>query len=144
MAEKAIKKNQKDVEKNTVAEEKQIQLPAVRNVYEVNSGSETKIELKSDLIYLDIVDDRFQDGDKITLLKNGVPVVSGFEITNQVKTFRFQLGKEEKTVTFTIIAEDEGSIALTTVKAALRNGDEMNLLMVSLNKGESARITLKK
>lgn len=120
-------------------------LPVVtKNVIELGPGDEMDFELKVDEFQIDIVDDKFQDGDKITLLRNNASVVSRLEITNQVKSFRFRLAKDEKDVTFTIISDDEGSIALTTVRFTLRYGNEVNLLMISLNKGESAKFTLRR
>lgn len=116
----------------------------VRNVIELLPGTVTTFDLKSDRIQFDLVDDRIQDGDKITLLKNGVKVVSGLEITNHVQSFTFNIPAGEKDVSFTIRADDEGLVALTTIKAALRNGNEVNLIVVSLNKGQSVTIVLKR
>lgn len=125
-------------------EEKLIPTNWVRNVSELGSGSVKEIELKSNDYQLDLVDDRFQDGDKISLYKNNVKVVSGLEITNQVKSFKFTTSDKEKDVTFTIKADDEGAIALTTVNAALRSGNEVNMIKICLNKGESVKIVLRK
>ena len=100
----------------------------INNVIELGPKSIKEFDLCVDEFQLDFIDDKFQDGDKISLLKNKATVFSGLEITNQVKSFRFKLGKEEKEVTFTIIAEDEGSIALTTIRATLQYGNEINLL----------------
>lgn len=119
-------------------------IPVTRNVVELTSGMVKEIELKSDKIFLDIVDDRFQDGDRIRLLKNDAIIANSLEITNDLKTFDFSIGKAEKETAFTIIAENEGSIALTTIKAALRNGDQVDLLIISLNKGESVKFVLKR
>lgn len=116
----------------------------VRNVIDLTPGSLTELDLKSDNLQFDIIDDKIQDGDKITLLKNGIVVVSGFEVTNRVKTFKFTIPKEEKQVTFTIIADDEGSVPLTTIKGSLRNGNEVNLIMASMDKGQSVTIVLKR
>lgn len=125
-------------------EENSATIEWVRNVMDLTPGSVTELELKSDNIQFDIIDDKIQDGDKITLLKNGIVVVSGFEVTNRVKSFKFTIPKGEKQVTFTIIADDEGSVPLTTIKGSLRNGNEVNLIMASMDKGQSVRIVLKR
>lgn len=118
--------------------------PWIRNTIELSAGIVKEFGLTSNDFQLDLIDDRFQDGDKITLLRNNATVVNRFEITNQVKSFKFTLNKEEKDVTFTIKADDEGSIALTTIKAVLRNGNEVNNMVISLHKGESVKIVLKR
>lgn len=129
---------------NKEAKIKPTEGPWVRNTIDLSTGMVKEFGLKSNDYQLDLIDDRFQDGDKITLLRNNATVVSRFEITNQVKSFKFTLNKEEKDVTFTIKADDEGSIALTTVKAVLRNGNEVNNMVISLRKGESVKIILKR
>lgn len=109
--------------------------------HELTSGKTTDIVLKTGEITLDIVDDRFQDGDKISLYQNDAKIVGDFEITNKVKTFRFDLTNAGLT-TLTIKADDEGSVALTTVKASLRNGNEVNQFSISLEEGQTAKIRL--
>lgn len=116
----------------------------VRNVVEVTPGSVKTLKLHNDQIQIDLVDDRFQDGDKITILKNNERIVSGLEITNKVKSFRFNIGKDENEVTYTFIAEDEGSIALTTLKAFFRNGHEHTLIMAGMNKGQSVKVVFRR
>jgi len=116
----------------------------VRNVVEITPGSVRTLKLHADQIQLDLVDDRFQDGDKITILKNDERIISGLEITNKVRSFRFNIGKEENEVTYTFIAEDEGSIALTTLKAFFRCGHEHTLIMAGMNKGQSVKIVYRR
>jgi len=116
----------------------------VRNVVEVTPGSVKTLKLHADQIQIDLVDDRFQDGDKITILKNNERIVSGLEITNKVKSFRFNIGKDENEATYTFVAEDEGSIALTTLKAFFRNGHEHTLIMASMNKGQSVKVVFRR
>lgn len=143
-ANKVLAKAPSSESKGKVTEAKPIPADWVRNVIELGAGSVKEFELKSNEIQLDIVDDRFQDGDKITLTKNGVTVVTGLEITNRVKSFKFTTSGDDKDLIFTIKAEDEGSIALTTVKAVLRNGNEVNMFMICLNKGEAVKIAFRK
>lgn len=77
-----------------------------------------------------------QLNDKISL--------TDFEITNRVKSLKFYISEKDKPLTITLIATDEGTIPLTTVKAVLRNGNESNLLNTSMNKGQSVKITFQK
>lgn len=116
----------------------------VRKVIELAPETVTDFDLESDYIQLDLVDDKYQDGDKVTVMENDTKVLSGFEITNRVKSLRFKSNKEDKAVTLTIIADDEGSIPPATVKAVLRNGNESNVIKASLKKGQSVKMTFKK
>lgn len=118
--------------------------PWSRNVFEIESGKSVELELKSNHLVLELVDDRFQDGDRVSILKNSVKMVNKLELTNQVQSFNYDIDKDEKEVTFTFIAEDEGTIALTTFKAAIKNGRENNLIMTSLNEGERVSVIFKR
>lgn len=118
--------------------------PWSRNVFEIESGKTVELELKSNQLVIELVDDRFQDGDRVSVLKNSVKVINYLELTNRVQSFKYDIGKDDKEVTFTFIAEDEGSIALTTFKAVIKNGRENNLIMTSLNKGERVSVVFKR
>ncbi|MDY0102727.1 MAG: hypothetical protein RBS07_07285 [Lentimicrobium sp.] len=115
-----------------------------RKIISLESGETAELELKSNYLILELVDDRFQDGDKISVLKNGVRVINNLEITNKVQTFKYEIATEERETTFSFIAAEEGSIALTTFKAVIINGRENNLIKASLNKGESVKVILKR
>jgi hypothetical protein len=124
--------------------EKAPPLAGVRKVIELNPASETEFDLKSDFLQFDLFDDKFQDGDKVTILMNDKKVASQFEITNKVKSLKFRINKEDSAVTFTIIADDEGEIPPTTVKAVLRNGNESDVILANLKKGESVKIIFRR
>lgn len=115
----------------------------IKNEFELVSGDTQIMKLKGDEIQIDLVDDRYQDGDRITLMMNEATIVKNMEVTNQVKSYNLKLPNDSKDVSFRIIAESEGSIALTTVKAVLRNGNEVNVINISLNKGQSVTIKFK-
>lgn len=114
---------------------------SVRKEFELKPESETEFKLNADFVVLELVDDKFQDGDKVTIMENNKIVLADFEITNRVKTLRFPINKNEKKLTLTIIAVDEGTIALTTVKAVLKNGNESNLINATMNKGQQVKIS---
>lgn len=119
-------------------------LPWARNVFEMDNGKSAEIELKSNFIILELVDNRYQDGDKISVFKNGVKIISNLEMTNKVQSYRYEIGKNEKEVTLSFLAEDEGSIALATFTAVIKNGRENNLIRASLNKGETIKVIVKR
>jgi len=113
-------------------------------ITEVGAGSKLSFELSVDEFQIDIVDYKFDDGDKITLLRNNATFANGIKITNQVKSFRFKLTEKEKEVTFKIVSESEGSIALTTISVILKYNHELHPMIVSLKKGESAIMILRR
>jgi hypothetical protein len=144
LSAKASKVIQKLPKVDSIAVPKVDPTPWSRNVFEIESGKSIELELKSDQLIIELVDDRFQDGDRVSVLKNGVKVINNLELTNRVQSFKYEIGKEEKEITFSFIAEDEGSIALTTFKAVIKNGRENNLIMTSLNKGEKIKVIFKR
>lgn len=115
-----------------------------RRVIELEAGKTIELELKSDHLVLELIDDRFQDGDKVSVFKNGVKIINSLEIINRVQSFKYVIDKKEQLTTFTFLAEEEGSIALTTFKAVIKNGRENIVIMTSLNKGESVKVVFKK
>lgn len=122
-------------------------LPPVKPVEKIKSiqaGSITKYTLLSDTVQLDIFDDKLQDGDKITVLKNNVEILSDFETTKKVQSLKFVIDKNEASVLFTIIATDEGSSPPNTVKVFLINGNEKVLLIAPLKKGQMVKIMLQR
>ncbi len=116
----------------------------VRKVYDLQANSETEIKLNADFVILELVDDRFQDGDKVTIMENDKVILQDFELTNQVKTIKFLIDRDMQKLTVSIFAADEGSIALTTVKAVLKNGKESNLINANLNKGQHIKLAIVK
>lgn len=122
-------------------------LPPVKSVEKVRSiqaGSITKYMLMSDTVRLEIFDDQLQDGDKITVLKNNVEVLSNFETTKKVQILKFAIDKNENSVLFTIISTDEGTSPPNTVKVILVNGKERTLLVAPLKKGQMVKILLRR
>jgi len=132
-----------DTVKNIISEN----LPPVKSVEKVKSiqaGSITKYTLMSDNVRLDIFDDQLQDGDRITVLKNNVEIISNFETTKKVHSLEFLIDKNENSVLFTIISTDEGSSPPNTVKVFLINGNEKTLLIAPLKKGQMVKIMLRR
>ena len=117
---------------------------AIEKVKSIQAGSTTKYTLMSDTIRLDIFDDQLQDGDKITVLKNNVEVLSNFETTKKVQSLKFAIDKNDQAVLFTIISTDEGSSPPNTVKVFLINGNERVLLIAPLKKGQMVKIMLRR
>ena len=122
-------------------------LPPVKSIEKVRSiqaGSITKYMLMADTVRLEIFDDQLQDGDKITVLKNNVEVLSNFETTKKVQILKFAIDKNEESVLFTIISTDEGTSPPNTVKVILVNGKERTLLIAPLKKGQMVKLMLRR
>ena len=118
-------------------------LPPVRKIIELSPETTTEFVLKSDVLQLDLVDDKYQDGDKVTVFENGRIILQGFEVSNHVKSIRLETGKSVESYTITIQADDEGSVPPTTVKAVLRNGNENNQIQAGLKKGQKISLVFK-
>lgn len=137
----ALKKLEKDDSmQNAGGTNEPVRLPPVQ-IIELEGGMEREYALRGNEVQLELVDDRFQDGDKVTLLLNQKILAKNLEITNKVKTFKLSPVPGENDLELLLLAEDEGSISLTTVRAVLRQGDEVQMLMFTLNKGESVKLT---
>lgn len=108
------------------------------------SGGTKYFSLSEDIVKIEVVDDRFQDGDRITLIMNSETLAKNIEITNSVKGWTHHLLPDQRELTYKLISESEGSVALTTVKVALRHGTSLDMVNVTLNKGDSVSIVLRK
>jgi len=119
-------------------------LLGVDKVKSLQPESMTEFTLVSDSVQMDVLDDRLEDGDRITIIKNKTTVVSDMLITNKVQTLRFFIDKKDPLVVFTIIACNEGMSPPNTVKMILRNGNDQQLLIAELKKGQMVRLLLRR
>lgn len=108
----------------------------------LKAGSITQYALLSDTVRLDIFDDQKQDGDKITVLKNNIPVITDLSTKNTVQSFYYSVDKNEKEILFTIISTDEGSMPPCTIKMYIINGKQKTLLVAPLLKGQMVKLKL--
>jgi hypothetical protein len=119
-------------------------LKGVDKVIAVDPGSVTEYKLDTDSVQLDILDDRLEDGDMVTILKNKTAVVSNLIITNKVRTFKIPVSEREKVLVFTIIACNEGKSPPNTIKIVLTNGGQKELIIAQLKKDQLVKILLKR
>lgn len=106
----------------------------------LKAGSIKQYVLLSDTVRLDIFDDQKQDGDKITVLKNNIPVITDLSTKNTVQSFYYSVDKKEKEILFTIISTDEGSMPPSTIKMYIINGKQKTLLVAPLLKGQMVKL----
>ncbi|MBK7212040.1 MAG: hypothetical protein IPH88_01825 [Bacteroidales bacterium] len=119
-------------------------IKGVEKVKTVLPGSITEYTIKTDTIQLDILDDMLEDGDKISIYKNNSKIVSELATTNEVKTMRFGVPRDEKVVVFTIVACNEGTSPPNTIKVVLTNGKQKELIIAQLRKDQTIKIMLKR
>jgi len=129
---------------SNIISEKIKPLKTVEQEKNVKAGSVTEYILLSDSIKLVIYDEQKQDGDKVTILKNNVPVISDLLTTSEEQTFTFGIAKNEKELILTIISTDEGDIPPNTVKLILINGVQRVKIISPLKKNQKISIRLVK
>lgn len=129
---------------SNIISEKIKPLKTVEQEKNVKAGSVTEYILLADSIKLVIYDEQKQDGDKVTILKNNVPVISDLLTTSEEQTFTFGIAKNEKELILTIISTDEGDIPPNTVKLILINGVQRVKIISPLKKNQKISIRLVK
>ncbi|MBK9272025.1 MAG: hypothetical protein IPM48_10540 [Saprospiraceae bacterium] len=118
-------------------------LKDVKSIDEITSQSIQKFKWKSDTVYIDIWDDKLEDGDKVALYKNGEILVKEMTITNHAKSIQFAWNSADK-IELIVKALSEGSHPPNTLKITLRDHSEKHLLITQLRKDEQATILLQK
>lgn len=94
---------------------------------------------KIDLI---VYDGGKEDGDKITILINGKPLISEYQANNNKKEIPVNL--EDDKTSIVINAINEGSISPNTVVVEINDNNNHIKALSSLNKGETTRIDILK
>ncbi len=125
-----------------VLSEKIKPLKIVEQVKSIKAGSSVEYILLADTVKLEIYDDQKQDGDKITILRNNIPVLTDYSTTNLVQNLVFDIANHEQEVVFSIISIDEGRMPPTTVKIILINGIQRVKLIAPLKKNQKVTIKL--
>lgn len=119
-------------------------LLGVSKVKSLEPGSVADYSLLSDTVQLDVLDDRLEDGDMISIYQNKTRLITDFVTTNKVKTFKFPVARNEDIVVFTVVACNEGKSPPNTIKVVLTNGEQKELLIAQLKKGQHIKIQLKR
>jgi hypothetical protein len=119
-------------------------LKGVGKVKTLTANDEEAYVLSADTIQFDIFDDKLEDGDMITILKNNQVFIPELITKNKVQSFRFLIGENEKSVAYTIVAKNEGSTPPNTVKIVVTNGGTKELLISQLKKNQKIRLVFKR
>lgn len=143
-----VEKQKKKAEPQTKPENALLEslapISGVSKIKSLEAGSLTEYPLLSDTIRLDILDDKLEDGDKISIYQNKTKVVSELTTTNKVHNLMFLADKNDPVVVFTIIACNEGFSPPNTIKVVLSNGSQKELLIALLKKDQMVKIVLKR
>lgn len=94
---------------------------------------------KSKDIRLEIYDGGQLDGDKISVIENGKPLVNNFEISSDRKVFSIKLIDKTSLI---IKADNVGSISTNTAVIELFFGDKKIRALTNLKKGNTTQIDL--
>lgn len=80
------------------------------------------------------------DGDKVSIIINGKPILKNYKISHEKKEIVFDLKKKINSIE--IKAENLGEIAPNTAKVLLLDGDKEIGLYTNLDKGKSTKISV--
>lgn len=118
-------------------------LKDVDKVNDLTSGSKYEMKWVLDSVFVEVWDDKLEDGDKISIFKDGVLWVKELTVTNEMKSLYFIL-KPNQEVVLTFKALSVGSHPPNTVKIVFNDSRKKELLITQLNLGESASVLLKR
>lgn len=96
----------------------------------------------TDTITLQVWDDQYIDGDKITISVNDIPMISGHEVKQSVETFEIPL--PTNTTTITISADNEGKYPPNSSNVSIVHQDTEIPVSVRLLEGKVATFSFVK
>lgn len=106
----------------------------------ITEGVDKRIQWRSQVCTLEVWDGGVIDGDVITILHNGNPVLTDHTLTGERTRLILQLtGKND---TFTFVAGDEGGAPPNTAQALLFDGDQRHTITAFNKKGKTAKVVL--
>ncbi len=111
-------------------------------IIKVTAEMPKEFQWRTDSCILEIWDGEFADGDVVTVLLNGEPVLTNYELIKARK--RMVLPLHPKNNTLEIIAETEGKAPPNTSQILLSDGNRSYSLLSRLKTGETATIVMKK
>ncbi len=115
---------------------------AIFNAAEVTAGRDKRIEWQTGSCILELWDGGLEDGDVVSVLVNGKPLLTDYVLTAERR--KFNLSVSEKLTTITIVAGQEGANPPNTAELQLTDGEQVHRLTAFNKKGNSASIILVK
>ncbi|MES2701211.1 MAG: hypothetical protein V4649_01145 [Bacteroidota bacterium] len=134
----------KKVKKDTAAVKKQAEpaatAPAVTD--KITAGLGKTYEWTTDTVVIDVWDGGNIDGDRISLVLNGKPVLSNYYLIKERRQLRLPLAAGMNTLT--IQADNEGADAPNTASLLLTDGMKQYSILAYNPKGNSSVVTIKR
>ncbi len=112
------------------------------NAAEVTAGHDKRIDWQTGSCILELWDGGLEDGDVVSVLVNGKPLLTDHVLTAERK--KFNLTVSEKLTIITIVAGEEGANPPNTAELQLTDGEQVHRLTAFNKKGKSASIILVK
>ena len=110
---------------------------------EITTGVDKVYEWHSDTVVAEIWDGGNIDGDIITVLYNGIPILKHYTLTKEKKQLRISLSAKTTDV-LTIVAINEGNEPPNTANILLIDGDKQYNIVAYNSMGQEATIKIKK
>lgn len=114
--------------------------PQVKTITE---GSEGVYLWHSNKIIFEIWDGGEIDGDQVTVMYNGQPVLKSYRLTEQKKQLTFEVGGNALNI-ITITANNEGGNPPNTASIKITDGDKTYSILAYNKTGKSATIQIRK
>jgi hypothetical protein len=102
----------------------------------------TTLSTTRDRITLELWDNAEYDGDTISVLLNGVPVLTGFELTRRHHRLRLDLVQGDNTVL--VVAHNEGRVSPNTASAFVRTGNGRQQLLIKTGEKLNAVLVIRR
>lgn len=136
---KKIQKSKK-IDAKTKEKSNPIKILDSLKINKLSKDQNLNVFWESNTVELDIWDNGQEDGDIINVFHNNKLILTSYTVTNKKKTINITLlGKND---TFKIVAINEGKIKPNTAKLELHDKNRSFELLATLNKDETASITI--
>lgn len=115
---------------------------SVEETLVLKDGEVLTLSAYTDTVTLQVWDDQYIDGDQITILVNGTPLISGHEVRQTMDTF--QIALPTNTTTITISADNEGKYPPNSSNVSILHKETEIPVSVRLLEGKRATFSFVK
>jgi len=114
-----------------------------REIIKVTPDNSLSFACASSIIMLEVWDAKTIDGDIITLLQDGTPILQNYTLTGHHKQITLNMGDKPQS-TLTLIAISEGSEPLNTARIKITSASEEHYVDATTTIGKNVVIELKR